>query len=288
MTATSTESKSILVTGATGQQGGATARALGKRGFKVRALTRKPTSPSAERLSSEGVEVMAGDLDDRGSLDRALQGVHGVFSVQTFMNGGVEAEERQGKLLADAAKAASVKHFVYSSVGGAERDTRVPHFESKWRIEEHIRAIGLPHTILRPVFFMDNLRPQRIARMIFLGMLHAELGDQTPLQLIAVEDIGEIAAEAFTHPERYLGQAIEIAGDSLTLPEIQQAFQKRTGRPERRLPVPRFLVRMMPKEMSRMLEWFGEGGYAADIQKVRALHPGLKTLEAWLKTAQMG
>src|SRR5215218_2690509 len=112
-----TESTLILVTGATGQQGGATARALLKRGFKVRALTRKPASPSAERLASEGMELAAGDLDDRGSLDRALQGVHGVFSVQTFMGGGVEAEERQGKLLADAAKAASVKHFVYTSVG---------------------------------------------------------------------------------------------------------------------------------------------------------------------------
>ena len=148
--------RAILVTGATGQQGGAVVRHLRTQGFAVRALTRDGQSPAARALAAEGVEVVQGDLDDRASLDRALAGAYGVYSVQNFALTGVEGEVRQGTTLADAAKATGIQHFVYSSVGSADRQTGIPHFESKFRIEEHIRAIDLPHTILRPVFFMEN------------------------------------------------------------------------------------------------------------------------------------
>ena len=147
----------VLVTGATGRQGGAVARNLLGRGFRVRALTRDPQKPSARSLAEHGVEIVRGDLDDRSSVDLALDSVYGVFSVQNPIEAGMEGEIRQGKTLADAAKAAGLKHFVYSSMGSAHRVTGIPTFESKWEVEEHIRGTGLPYTVLRPVFFIAEL-----------------------------------------------------------------------------------------------------------------------------------
>ncbi|HZN92466.1 MAG TPA: NmrA/HSCARG family protein [Myxococcales bacterium] len=280
--------KIILVTGATGLQGGSVVRALLRRGgFTVRALTRDVQGPRAKALAEKGVEVMAGDLSDRASLDAALRGAHGVFSIQTV--GKKEGDEqRQGIAVAEAAAAAKVEHLVYTSVGGAERKTGIPHFDSKFEIEERIRALGVPHTILRPVFFMENLGTPRVARTIFLGMLYAAMGRQKPLQLIAVEDIGEIAGRAFAEPERFLGQAIELAGDEMPLPQIQEAFRKRTGRPERALPFPRFVLNLMGStDLVIMIKWFGTHGYAADIPAVRAIHPGLLTLPQWLEKTRI-
>ena len=143
--------QTILVTGATGNQGGAVARhLLQRRKFIVRAFVRDKNKPAAQALDQSGAELMEGDLNDRASIDHALQGVSGVFSVQGLAD-GQDVEIRQGKALADAAKAAGIKHFVYSSVGGAERKTGIPHFDSKFQIEEYVRATGLPYTIMRPV-----------------------------------------------------------------------------------------------------------------------------------------
>jgi uncharacterized protein YbjT (DUF2867 family) len=146
----------ILASGATGQQGGAVARNLLERGFAVRALTRDTEKVAARELADLGTEVVSGDLEDRASVERVLDGVYGVFSVQQFMEAGVEGELRQGVLLADAAKASGVEHLVYSSVGSAHRDTDIPHFDSKFEVEEHVRASGVPYTVVCPVFFMQN------------------------------------------------------------------------------------------------------------------------------------
>jgi uncharacterized protein YbjT (DUF2867 family) len=271
-------SKTILVTGATGNQGGAVLRTLLKRGFTVRAMTRDTNSPKAAKLKAQGVEVVAGDLDDRASLDAAMRGVYGAFSVQLMG----EKETPQGVAVAEAAAAAKVEHLVYSSVGGAERKTGIPHFDSKFAIEERIRALGIPHTILRPVFFMENLGVARIGRTIFLGMLYAAMGPKKPLQVIAVEDIGEIAGIAFSEREKWLGREIEIAGDELTLPQIQAAYLAKTGKKERALPFPAFLLGVVPYDLRTMIKWFGTHGYAADIPAVRAIYPGLMTLPQWL------
>jgi uncharacterized protein YbjT (DUF2867 family) len=150
------EGRVILVSGATGQQGGTVARKLLERGFVVRALTRDPEKAEARELADLGAEVVGGDFEDRASIERALAGVYGVFSVQQFWESGYEGEIRQGVQLADAAKAAGVEHFVYSSVGSAHRETGIPHFDSKWEVEELVRASGVPYTVLRPVFFMQN------------------------------------------------------------------------------------------------------------------------------------
>src|SRR5688500_1717530 len=159
----------VLVVGATGKQGGAVARSLLDRGFHVRALTRDPHKPEAQALDEQGAEVVQGDMDDRSAMDRALEGAYGVFSMQNFWETGYDREVQQGKTVADAAKAASVEHFVYSSVGSAHRQTGIPHFESKAEVEEHVREIGLPYTILRPVFFMQNWEMMR--EMVLGGTL---------------------------------------------------------------------------------------------------------------------
>src|SRR5947209_18170569 len=147
--------KLILVTGATGKQGGAVLDQLQERGLSVRILTRHPEKPEARALVGRGVDVAQGDLNDTASLTRALEDVHGVFSVQDW-TAGAEAEIRQGINLTEAANRSGVSHLVYSSVGSADQNTGIPHFDSKFRIEEHIRSTGIRYTIFRPVFFMEN------------------------------------------------------------------------------------------------------------------------------------
>ncbi|MCI0396654.1 MAG: NmrA/HSCARG family protein [Chloroflexi bacterium] len=276
--------KIILVSGATGQQGGAVSRHLLAKGWRVRGLTRDASSAKAQALAAAGAEVVEGNMEDPASLDRALDGVYGVFSVQNFWLPGVGAagEVRQGINLADAAQAAGVEHFVYSSVGGAERRTGIPHFESKWQIEEHVRALGLPATIFRPVAFMDNYNWSRPAILngSFTGF---GLRPDKTLQLIAADDIGAFVALAFEQPEAYLGRAIEIAGDELTEPQIAETFARVIGRP---------VVAGRPmtqdsgppdEEALKMIRWFNESGYQADIPALRRIYPGLQTLEQWLR-----
>src|SRR5262245_4205833 len=150
--------KIIAVTGATGQQGGAVARKLLSDGWKIRALTRDPNKPAARALAEAGAELVPGDMDSRSELEAAFQGAYGAFSVQNFWlpEVGYDGEIRQGKNVADAAKAAGVQHLVYSSVGAAHRGMGQKHFESKWIIEQYIQSLELPYTILRPVAFFEN------------------------------------------------------------------------------------------------------------------------------------
>src|SRR5512141_1016185 len=157
--------KVIAVTGATGQQGGAVARKLLADGWKVRALTRDVDKPAAQELASLGAEIFAGDMEKRAELDAAFQGAYGIFSVQNFWlpNVGFEGEIRQGKNVADAAKAAGIQHLVYSSVGAAHRGMGQKHFESKWIIEQYLHSLELPYTILRPAAFFENFNWERAA-----------------------------------------------------------------------------------------------------------------------------
>ncbi|MEU6108317.1 NmrA/HSCARG family protein [Streptomyces albidoflavus] len=268
-----TTDKTILVLGATGNQGGATARALLSRGWTVRALVRDPGRPAARALEERGAELVQGDLADVASLRRAAAGAHGIFSVQPLAHEPetLAAEVRHGKAVADVAGETGVAHLVYSSVGGAERKTGIDHFETKAEIERHIERRGLPATVLRPVFFMDNL------------LYFAEAGDERvlslpvephrPMQFIASEDIGAFAADAFERPAEYLGERIEIAGDELTFTQVAEAYERVTGTPTRLDPVP---------VEDRMFAWFAEEGYQADLLALRARRPDLLTFEQFL------
>ena len=276
------EGRLILVSGATGQQGGAVVRSLLGRGIGVRALTRDPEKPEARALAEMGAEVASGDLEDRSSIARVLDGVSGVFSVQQFFEAGYEGEVRQGVLLADGAKAAGVEHYVYSSVGSAHRETGIPHFESKWEIEEHVRGSGVPYTVLRPVYFMQNWEMMR--EPILGGTLLQPLDPQKPLQMVAAEDIGVFAAMAFENPDEWVGREVDLAGDELTMPEIADTFSRVIGSQVDYFQVPwEDFEEQMGEEFTVMYRWFNDHGYEADIADLRGEHPGLVSLEQYLR-----
>ena len=282
MTVEKNAERLVLVTGATGRQGGAVARNLLGRGFRVRVLTRDPQKPSARSLAERGAEVVRGDLEDRSSVDLALEGVYGVFSVQNPLEAGMEGEIRQGKALADAAKAASVEHFVFSSMGSAHRVTGIPTFESKWEVEEHIRSTGLPYTVLRPVFFMQNWEMMR--DQILAGTLAQPLDPDKPLQQISTEDIGAFAAMAFDDPDRWIGREMDIAGDELTMVQTAQTFGRVIGRKVDYYQIPWEQFREAMGEVVTVLNrWFNDVGFEADIAAAREEHPGLITLEQHLR-----
>ena len=257
------ESRTILITGATGKQGGAIAAQLVGAGFSLRAMTRKPDSAAARALAARGIAVVAGDLDDEASLRSALAGAWGAYAVHNPWEAGVEKEEVQGKRFARLAKDAGVHHLVYSSVGSADRQTGIPHFENKWRIEETVRGLDFPsHVILRPVFFMENLLSP-----VFLNgdKLISALQPGTVLQMIAVTDIGKYGARAFTDAERLNRREIDIAGDALTLPGAARQLGRALGRPLEYQAIPMAEVRSNSEDLALMLEWFERTGYDVDI-----------------------
>ena len=278
------DGKIIAVSGATGLQGGVVARKLLSDGWKVRALVRDANKPAAKELTALGAEIVPGDMDDRSQLETAFRGAYGVFSVQNFWlpTVGFDGEVRQGKNVADAAKAAGVQHLVFSSVGAAHRGAGQKHFESKWIIEQYIHTLGVPYTILRPAAFMENYnwsRP-RILNGTYVGR---GLRPEKSVQTIAVEDIAVFVALAFANPGQYLGKTIELSGDEQTESQIAETFSKVIGRPVTLTnPIPGE-ARRSEEEMQAMFKFFNGEGYDADIPALRKLHPGLLNLEQYLR-----
>jgi uncharacterized protein YbjT (DUF2867 family) len=266
--------KTILVTGATGKQGGAVLRHLRDKGFTVRAFTRDPDSSKARALVGHGTEVVRGDLNDPASLSRALDGADGVYCVQTTG----EAEVRQGIGLVDAIKRTRVSHVVYSSVAGANQTTGVPHFDTKHQIEEHLRGTGLRHTILRPAFFMENWLWMR--DRIESGVLALPLKPETRVQLIAVDDIGVFATMAFDRPKHWDGRAVELAGDELSMTELAQAFTRMSGRDVRyeQTPWDAFENQAGP-DMTIMYRWIEDNGFHADTSALRQDYSNLTSFD---------
>jgi uncharacterized protein YbjT (DUF2867 family) len=278
--------RTVLVTGATGRQGGAVVRHMLPKGWKLRALTRNPGSHASEELARQGVEVLQGDLEDPSSLERASRGAYGIYSVQDFWAVGAKREVQQGKNLADAAKKAGVQHFVYSSVGGAERNSDITHWESKWEVEKHIRKLALPATILRPAAFMETYHILEVEVGILKGKLADPIRADKPYQTIATDDIGAFAALAFERPKDFVGLELEIAGSELTNLEAAKVFSRVMGKPVKFQKLPMPLVRLvLGKEFYEMFRWFNDAGFKADIPELRRRYPEihLHTLEEWLR-----
>lgn len=278
--------KTVLVTGATGRQGGAVIRHMLPKGWKLRALTRNPAGHEAQSLARRGVEIVHGDLEDPTSIARALQGVYGIYSVQDFWAVGAKREVQQGKNVAAAAKKAGVQHFVYSSVGGAERNTGIPHWESKWQVEQTIKDLALPATIIRPAAFMEMYYIDQVEVGILKGKFADPIRGDKPYQTIATDDIGAFVALAFDRPQEFKGKELEIAGSELTNLEAAKVFSRVLGKPVKfqKLPLP--LVRLvLGKEFYLMFRWFNESGFQADIPALRKRYPEvhLYTLEEWMR-----
>ncbi|NGN64138.1 NmrA/HSCARG family protein [Streptomyces sp. A7024] len=276
-----THDKTVLVIGATGNQGGATARHLLAGGWRVRALVRDETAPAAAQLASAGAELVRGNLDDRASLDEAMRGAYGVYSVQSDN----PDEITQGTNVADAAKAAGVRHLVYSSVGGMEQQNRF-YVErgwgaiDKWRIEQHIHELGVPATILRPAGFMEDFTsPERFFQN---GSLNVPWHDEMVMKLIAIDDVGAFAALAFADPDTYLGRTMEIAGDRLTAPQIAAALGKAADRTIPHARIPLELLWEHAPAVAKVMTWANDTFYDIDLAPVRKAFPGLMDFDTWL------
>ena len=222
--------RSVLVTGVTGNQGRAVTEALLEAGHRVRALVRTEDEQAAPRFKKNGVETVKGDFDDPPSLLRAASGMDAVFAVTTPIT-GVDAEIRHGKAIADAARAAGVGHLVFSSVGDADRETGIPHFDSKYEIEQYVQSLDVPWTITAPAFFYDNaLFPWNLADLKE-GRFRQALKPARKLQQISVGDIGRFNALVIGRREPFLGKRINIAGDEVTGLEMAEALSQAIGKP---------------------------------------------------------
>ncbi|MFO0577822.1 MAG: NmrA/HSCARG family protein [Polyangia bacterium] len=276
---------SVLVTGATGKQGGAVADALLSKGHVVRVLTRRPDSPAAAALRQRGAEIAIGSFDDEASLRRAMEGQDSVFAVSTFLESGVEAEVKQGRALVDAAKAAGIGHFVYTSVGSADQATGIPHFDSKFAVEQYLKEQGVPHTILAPVYFFENLFfPQSLAALNN-GVYAAPLPAGRKLAQIAVTDIGAFGALALSRRDAFLGRRIDLASDDLTGEEQAAALSRVLGREISYYEIPLAAIKAQSEELAIMYDWFNRVGYSVDTAALRRDYPevGWHTFEGWAK-----
>lgn len=272
----------VLVIGATGRQGGATARRLLADGRTVRVLVRDTASAAARALAAAGAEPVPGDLDDRGALKAAMDGARGAFVV-TPDDQDAEREVRRGRSAVDAAAEAGVDHLVFASVGGADRDSGITYWDSKRAIERHIASLGLPATILRPVRFMEN---HTIPGLPFGGItpggvLRHLFDPDVPVQLVAVADIGVFAALAFAEPDEYVGRALELAGDELTSEDVVRLIGRHLGRAityeqagAEELALDADVARAFAAQ---------RGIWQADIADLRRRHPGLLDFARWLE-----
>ena len=273
--------RKILVTGATGQQGGSLARLLLQKKHKVYALTRNAQSSSAQDLGNRGANILKGDLDDSDSLEHAVKDVESVFLMGTPFEDGTEGEIRRGKLMTDIAKKNGIEHLVYSSVANADKNTGIPHFESKYKVEQHIKNLGIPHTIIGPTFFMENLLGPGLEQ----GQLALPLSPSTTLQQSALENIAEFSALVIERRKPFLGKRIDIASDEVTGEQATNILSNMLGYKIRYVPVPLEQVYQGNEDMARMYEWYEKVGTGIDISALHQEYPEVKwlTFRDWAK-----
>src|ERR1700746_30848 len=274
----------VVVTGATGQQGGAVVKSLLERGHQVRAVTRNTDSAKAKELASAGVTLVRASLEDTDALTRALEGATSLFAMTTPFEGGTQAETRQGISLANAARAAGV-HLVFNSVGSANRQTGVPHFDSKYEVEKHIATVAVPARVLAPVYFMETLYfgKEQLAK----GIYATPLPPTRRLAQVAVADIGAVAVRLLEHPGRFAGKRFDVGGDELTGNDVVAILSRVTGRQFNYFQVPLDLIRQrMGEDAVKMYEWFDRVGYTVDRAALRREFPDVAfhDFESWAKT----
>jgi uncharacterized protein YbjT (DUF2867 family) len=265
-----TTALTVLVTGATGNQGGAVTRALLGKGHRVRALVRNVESPSARKLAAQGVDLVPGNFDDTESLAGALRDVDSFYLMSSPVEVGVEGETQRGISLANAAKAADVGHLVYSSVASADLDTGIPHFESKFKVEQHIMAIGIPYTISAPAYFMENALAPWSMDVLKTGKIVQAMPNDRALQQISVKNIGDFVAAIIDRRDAVFGKRIDIAGDELTGEECAGILTRISGRKIQYESSPLAALREQSEDLALMYEWFDRVGFSADLEALQS------------------
>ena len=268
--------QNIMVTGATGQQGGSVVNVLLENGHQVHALTRNPDSDKAKALSARGVKMVAGDMGDPDSLGSVFDQVDSLFLVGTPFEAGVEGEVSQGINAIDAAKSAGIKHILYSSVSDADKNTAIPHFDSKFEVEQHLSQSGVPFSIMAPAFFYDNMMAPFILPGLQTGALAQAMPADVPLQSVSIKNIGEFAGLILDNPERFRGQRINIASDNLNGDEYAGAIEAASGKKLNYVEVPLQQVKDWSEDMASMYDWFVRVGYSADIEGLKNRYPEVK------------
>lgn len=267
-------SMKVLVTGATGQQGGGVARNLLKLGIDVRAFVRNTESEKSKELVALGATLAKGDYNDVQSIRDAVEGIDTVHIV-TNMYEGIDQETVQGIRAVDAAVAVGVEHIVFSSVAGANTNSGVPHFESKFKVEQHLREVAKNWTIVAPVYFMENVTFAWNLPALQSGKFRQAMSGSTYLQMISHEDIGKFIAHTIEQGESFYGERIEIAGDSLTGTQAAEILSEATGTVINYERQPREEVAAMMEDVALMFDWFENVGYSANIENLRSEYPNI-------------
>ena len=283
--------RKILVTGATGQQGGALARLLLQKEHEVYALIRstKLESPKAQNLRNQGAKLVEADLDKPDSLEQATNGIDSVFLMGTWVEVGTEGEIRRGKMMVDIAKEKKIEHIVYSSVVNADKNTGIPHFESKYKVEQHIKNSGIPYTIIGPTFFMDNLLSYSLAGLQ-QGQVALPLSPSRILQQSAVENIAEFSALALERRNSFIGKRIDIASDEITGEQAAKVLSNELGHKIRYEQVPMEQIRQASEDLAVMFEWFERIGTGVDVAALHKQYPEVNwlTFKDWVKSQNWG
>ena len=246
--------------------------------WEIHGLTRDASSERAQALADRGVTVVEGELTDADRLAELLADVDAVYGVTMFYEDGTDAEIEQGTTLAEAAADAGVEHFVYSSVGSADGDTGLAHFDSKYAVEQRIAELELPATIVRPVFFMQNFE-QMMREDITDGRLAVPLAAGVSLAVVDADDIGQTVAAALDDPDRFVGEVVTLAGDDLTLEGFAAAFADHLGHDVEPVHVDVEQYREMAgDELADMFAWFNTTGYDIDIDALESTY-GISTTD---------
>jgi uncharacterized protein YbjT (DUF2867 family) len=276
----------IIVTGATGLQGRAVTRRLVEDGWHVRGLTRNAASAPARALAALGAEVVQGDMGELASLRPAFAGAYGVYSVQNPFLGGPEAEVRQGATVADAAREAGVQHLVYASAGVGRPGAGILAWETKLRVEAHMKALALPLTILRPMAFMELMTDKKFfPAMGTWCVMPALMGAGRRLPWLCADDLGAIAANAFAAPEAFIGKDLLLASDVQSLAECRALYREVLGRDPPRFPMPVWLFErfgFVGRDLTTMWRWLRTASLELETAPTRAIHPAALTVRGWL------
>ena len=267
----------ILVTGITGQQGGAVAGELLKRGYPLRGLTRDPGKPEAQALAAQGIEMVQGDFSDPASVQAAIAGVYGIFL--NTPNGSDEVT--QGKTVINTAKAAGVGHIVYSTYTSADPKLGRPGMP-KAEVESYLRDSSLGYTILRPVTFMENFAGMK--SIIPVEGIRDPRKPETRMLYISVKDIAFFAGEAFDNPDSWKGRELNIASDEFTNPELADIMTRVTGIPIKYTRITwEEWGKQVPQYLVDLYKWYETSGFTVDVTGLRGQYPNLYTMERYLR-----